>query len=167
MTDADRTDRNRERLTECHPAFRHRLAMVLAQLQSQGFRPRIQDAWRSPEDQLLAFQTGHSKLRWGFQTAPDGLPDALAADVLDDDAPLNPRLDFVFALAKEALLNGLTTGITWGLPPTIRKSLNYAILNEATWTGKIGWDACHVEVVGVSVQQAMAGVRPVSTETLA
>jgi len=57
---------NAERLTELYPAFRKRVKAVLDTLASQGLRPRIQDAWRSPEDQLATYNSGHSKLKYGF-----------------------------------------------------------------------------------------------------
>jgi hypothetical protein len=162
MTDDVRHDVNRRHLAQCHPAFRQRLSTVIARLQLLGERPRIQQAWRSPEEQRQAFVTGHSRLRWGFHnaTALDGTPEALAADVLDDDHPLNPSRAYLFVLARESRAVGLTTGIDWGLPTAIRSALALALAHETTWEGKIGWDACHVEVTGITVAQARAGIRP-------
>jgi hypothetical protein len=40
---------------------------------AQRLRPRIQDARRSPADQLKAFESGHSKLRYGFQRHGEAL----------------------------------------------------------------------------------------------
>ena len=162
MTDEARLDLNRRHLQQCHPAFRHRLSLVLARLQTLGERPRIQQAWRSPEEQMQAFTSGHSKLRWGFHNATsiEGIPEALAADVLDDDHPLNPSRAYLFALARESRAVGLSTGIDWGLPTAIKVALAKALVNDVAWEGKIGWDACHVEVTGVTVAQAKAGIRP-------
>lgn len=162
MREASRVGVNRTRLQECHPAFRQRLALLLAILQADGYRPRLQQCWRSPEDQLAAFTSGHSKLQWGFHnaTTPDGKPDALAADVLDDDHPLEPPKAYLLALARAARKVGLTTGITWGLPQNIRTALDAAIEQGTPWEGKTGWDPCHVETTGVSVQEARNGQRP-------
>ncbi len=169
MTDEARHDRNRARLQELHPVMRSRLARVLARLQAAGYRPRIQDAWRSPADQLIAFRLGHSHLRFGFHnaTGPDGTPEALAADVLDDDAPLEPRRTFVLALAREARAEGLATGIAWGLPPAIRGALNMALSRGDPWEGKCGWDPTHCEWDGLTVRDVKAGVRPQTDERLA
>lgn len=163
MTDEERIIVNERHLAECHPEFRRRLAMVLERLQVLGERPRIQQAWRSPEDQIAAFTAGRSKLKWGFHnaTGPDGSPDALAADVLDDNAPLNPSRAYLLALAREARGAGLTTGLDWGLPTAIKVALTKALVDDVAWDGKIGWDPCHVETTGVTVTQARAGIRPV------
>src|SRR6185436_11365001 len=162
MTDDARLDLNRRHLVQCHPAFRHRLSLVIARLQVLGERPRIHQAWRSPDEQMAAFNSGHSKLKWGFHnaTAEDGTPEALAADVLDDDHPLNPPRAYLFALARESRAVGLNTGIDWGLPTAIKVALAKALIHDVTWDGKIGWDACHVEATGITVAQARAGIRP-------
>lgn len=174
MTDDDLTERNRTKLQEAHPAFRRALAAVLADLKSDGYRPRIQVCWRSPEDQAAAKASGHSKLSWGYHnaTAATGEPEALAADVLDDDRPLDPSRDFIFELARAARRQRLATGIDWGVPTQIRRALNLYIENSVEpgrdWTdadgtpGKIGWDALHVEITGLSLAKARAGVRPVN-----
>jgi hypothetical protein len=52
MTEDQRKERNTERLTELYPTFRRRIKAVIEDLQGQGIRPRIQDAWRSQKDQL-------------------------------------------------------------------------------------------------------------------
>jgi len=162
MTDDARLDLNRRHLAQCHPAFRQQLSQVIARLQMLGERPRIQQAWRSPAEQMDAFTSGHSKLRWGFHnaTALDGTPEALAADVLDDDHPLNPTRAYLFALARESRAVGLTTGIDWGLPTAIKVALVKALVHDVTWEGKIGWDPTHLEISGVTVAQARAGIRP-------
>lgn len=169
MTDGDRTTRNRQLLQQCHEPFRHQLAMAIATLEAQGFRPRIQCAWRSPEDELVAYASGHSHVKFGFHncSTPNGGPDALAADVLDDDHPLAASRAYVLALARVARANGLDTGIDWGLPPNIKTALNAAVAGNQPWAGKVGWDDCHVEVTGVTIAQAMAGQRPAGDRTLA
>lgn len=165
MRDEDRSARNRERLQQCHPVFRQIVVRIITTLQEQGFRPRIQDAWRSPEDQEQAYFSGHSKLQWGFHnaTTPDGRADALAVDLLDDDHPLNPARDYLLALAAAAKQYGATTGIAWGLPPNVRNALTVAITTGGKWEKAIGWDPTHVEMAGLSVADAKRGVRPSDT----
>ncbi len=52
MLETERLQRNQSRLQELYPYFRARVEAVLKEMEAEGFRPRIQDAWRSPEDQL-------------------------------------------------------------------------------------------------------------------
>lgn len=164
MKEDARRARNDQRMTELNPVFRARLARIIKGLEAAGFRPRIQDAWRSPEAQMTAFRTGHSKLRWGFHnaTTPDGRPDGLAVDLLDDDSPLSPGVKYLVALARAALSENCQTGIAWGLPPTLRSAVESAVrLADDPPAGlKIGWDPTHVEPADVSVPEAKAGVRP-------
>jgi len=65
---------------------------VISDLEADGLGPRVQDAWRPAEDQLKAFKSGHSKLKFGIHnvTGVNGFKEALAIDLLDDNAPLNP-----------------------------------------------------------------------------
>lgn len=164
MTDAARHIRNGDRLRQCHPVMRDALRRVLHDLEADHYRPRIQDAWRSPALQLAAFAAGRSLVRWGFHCATDttGHPEALAADVLDDEAPLAPGRRYLLALAIAADRYGLQTGITWGLPEPLRRQTLEAIATRRPDADvKIGWDPCHVEVRGLSLADAEAGMRPV------
>lgn len=167
MTEADRLTRNLTMLTQTHPAFRARVDAVVQELEQSGWRPRLQAAWRSPTDQLVAFQTGHSKLRWGYHNATSrtGAPEALAVDLVDDDHPLNPTMTFIIAVSHVARAQGLNTGVDWALPANIRKALNQTIAVNGAWDGKIGWDPLHIEWVGISVAAARAGARPSSPST--
>jgi hypothetical protein len=167
MTEADRLIRNRIRLLECHPTFRERVERILQGLQRRGFRPRIQAAARSPEDQLEAWRRGTSKLKFGFHniTGPHGQPQSLAVDILDDDAPLAPDKPFLVGLAVEAKKVGCQTGIAWGLPSHLRTLLELVISKDATMVGdygdlKIGWDPTHVEPLNLTVARAKLGERP-------
>jgi|SRR5215210_1080333 len=92
MNEGARKERNQQRLSECFPAFAQRVEAVIRDLEDEGFRPRIQDAHRSIEDQLLAFKKGNSRVKFGFHnvTGSGGRSDALAVDLLDDDHPLVP-----------------------------------------------------------------------------
>ena len=174
MTDDDRRERNRTKVQEAHLGFQVPLLAVLGDLEALGYRPRIQACWRSPADQAAAKASGHSKLAWGYHNATglDGSPEALAADVLDDDHPLDPSRDFLFALARSARQRGLETGIDWGVPPEIRSALVVFLSGEApgsAWVnadgtpGKVGWDPNHVQIRGISVAKARAGERPMVT----
>ncbi len=80
MNEEQRKKRNTDRLAELYPSFRNKSRAVVTDLESQGLRPRIQDAWRSPQDQLKAFNSGHSKLKFGFHnvTAANGTKESLA-----------------------------------------------------------------------------------------
>lgn len=163
MNEAARKQRNTDRLATLFPTFARRVAGVIGQLESEGIRPRIQDAWRSPEDQRIAFDTGHSKLLFGFHnvTGADGRPEALAVDLLDDDAPLNASKEFILKLAAAAEVQGLVTGVRWGLPQKLRLAIDNAIA-AADWKAnvKVGWDPLHIEPTGISVAEARAGRRP-------
>src|SRR3990172_9869142 len=119
MNDSERAERNESRLAEGFPVFRERLRPTLADLEAIGFRPRIQDAWRSPEAQAQAFTAGRSKLRFGLHncTGSGGEKEALAADVLDDEFPVNPRAEFLVALARAAGPPGPPTLLSRGAPP--------------------------------------------------
>jgi hypothetical protein len=123
----------------------------------------MQDGWRSPADQLAAYNAGHSKLKFGFHnvTAADGTPEALAVDMLDDDAPLNPSKKYLLMLAHAAERAGLETGIRWGVPAALVEGIDDAIENE-DWAAnvKVGWDPTHVQPVGLTTTEARAGKRP-------
>lgn len=165
MNEDLRADRNRTMLAQCNAAFRTTLANLLASLQGLGYRPRIQCAWRDPAEELELYNSGKSHVRWGMHnaTTADGKPDALAADVLDDDHPLNPTRPFLLALARGARARGLTTGIDWGLPVGPKAALQTLLAQQGgMWDGPLGWDPCHVEVTGVTYAQAMHGARPFS-----
>ncbi len=163
MTEAARQNRNTQRLEELFPAFRKRIKLVIADLENVQLRPRIQDAYRSPADQLAAFESGHSKLKFGFHnvTGADGTPESLAVDLLDDNNPLKPPTSYLLQLASAARNRGLETGILWGLPANLQQGVNAAIeAGDFQATVKVGWDPTHVQPVGITVAQAKLGQRP-------
>ncbi len=163
MKEPQRIARNTERLDECFPTFAERLKRVIARLDKSGIRPRIQDAWRSPQDQLAAFNSGHSKLKFGFHnvTGAGGQKEALAVDLLDDDAPLEPPTSYILQLAAAASAEGLTTGVLWGLLKKLRDGAEAALANKDFKAKvKVGWDHCHAEPVGLRPSDAKAGQRP-------
>jgi hypothetical protein len=163
MNEAARTQRNQSRLQELYPSFAARVAAVIAELEDEGWRPRIQDSWRSMAAQEAAYGAGHSKLKFGFHnvTGADGRPEALAVDMLDDDAPLNPGKPYLLRLAAAADHAGLVSGIRWGLSTKLARAVDAAILHRE-WHApvKIGWDPTHLEPRGLTVAQARSGQRP-------
>lgn len=163
MTEQQRKARNASRLAELYPTFSKRIAAVIADLEAQGLRPRIQDAWRSPADQLKAFNTGHSKLKYGFHnvTGAGGKKESLAVDMLDDDHPLGPGSAYLLHLAAAAQKQGLTTGIRWGVPTKMAAAIDAAIAAKK-WNApvKVGWDPTHVQPTGMTAADAKAGKRP-------
>lgn len=163
MNEVQRKGRNEERLTELFPTFRTRVSAVIAELEAQGLRPRIQDAWRSPQNQLIAFNSGHSELQFGFHnvTGPHGEKQALAVDLLDDDAPLAPSTRYLLMVARAARNHGLQTGILWGLPDKLRDAVDAAIdASDFNAPVKVGWDPTHIEPTGITVADAENGIRP-------
>jgi|SRR5437867_849337 hypothetical protein len=163
MNETQRKQRNTERVTELWPSFGNKIKAVIAALEAQGLRPRIQDAWRSPQDQLIAFNTGHSKLKYGFHnvTGASGAKEALAVDMLDDDHAAHEGSEYLLHLAAAAESQGLVTGIRWGLPPNLSNAIDAAIANQ-NWKApvKVGWDPTHAQPTGITPQQAKAGQRP-------
>jgi hypothetical protein len=147
MTETDRKKRNTQRLTELYPTFAERVAAIIADLEQQGFRPRIQDAWRSPEKQLEAFKTGHSELRYGFHnvTRKEGVKAALAVDLLDDDHAANEGREYLLRLAATAEKLGTMTGIRFGLKTAQMRAAVDAAIAKQDWLApvKIGWDPTH------------------------
>lgn len=163
MTEDARKERNRQMLLGANPAFRTQLVGTLLEMQDSGYRPRLQCVWRSVEDEAAAHLGGHSDVTFGFHntTTPDGKPDALAADVLDDNAPLSPSRDYVMTLVRAARAHGLDTGILWHLPENVRHALDYTIRSGGEWTGHgVGFDPCHVQCTGITIEQARDGERP-------
>ena len=164
MNEQERMQRNTDRLQQLYPRFGQQIKRVLQTLEASGLRPRIQDAWRSPTQQLHAFQSGFSKLKYGFHnvTGTGGRPEALAADLLDDDSPLKPSSAFLLQLAAAAEQTGLQSGIRWGLPAALAHGIDKAIAAH-DWQApvKVGWDPTHVETRDITVAEAYSGQRPV------
>ncbi len=163
MKEVARIKRNEDRIAELYPTFGTRIKAVIADLEKQGLRPRIQDAWRSPIKQLEAFNSGHSKLKYGFHnvTGKDGTKEALAVDLLDDDSPANEGREYLLRLAAAAEKQNLSTGIRWGLAKKLRDAIDAAIAVK-DWKApvKIGWDPAHVEPTGITTADAKKGKRP-------
>jgi hypothetical protein len=163
MLEKDRLARNKLMLEQMYPTFRTRVEAVLKELESFGYRPRIQEAWRSPQAQMDAFRSGHSRLIYGFHnaTAPDGTKEALAADIYDDNNMSSLKVPFVLHLLAAAENNDLTTGVYWDLSPTRVAAIHDAIAKK-NWAAKVhvGYDPLHVEVTGITPKEAQEGKRP-------
>lgn len=163
MLESERRQRNLLRLQELYPYIRTRVEAVLQEMEAAGYRPRIQEAWRSPADQLRAYYAGTSKTKYGFHnvTGSNGEKESLAADIIDDNRPFGAKTDYMLRLAAAADKNGLTTGIRWGLSDTKSKAIDDAIAAQ-TWKMPIhvGWDPLHVEVVGLPIEEVQLGKRP-------
>jgi hypothetical protein len=163
MLEQERIQRNQSRLLELYPSMRSCIQAILQEMETAGYRPRIQEAWRSADDQLRAYNAGTSKVKYGFHnvTARNGTREALAADIIDDNRPFNTRTDFMLHLTAAAERKGLTSGIRWGLTDAQSKAIDDAIAAQ-TWTVPVhvGWDPLHVEVTGLSINEAHDGKRP-------
>ena len=163
MTEPQRQQRNTDKLLELFPSFRARISQVISDLEAMGVRPRIQEAYRSPADQLIAFNSGHSKLKFGFHnvTGANNEKESLAVDMLDDDNPLNLSKSYLLKLAFVSEKNGVITGIRWGVPPKLIVAIDTAIAAQ-DWNAnvKIGWDPSHIQPLGITVTEAKNGKRP-------
>jgi hypothetical protein len=163
VNEVKRKQRNTERIAELWPSFGKKIKAVIAALEAEGLRPRIQDAWRSPQDQLKAFNSGNSRLKFGFHnvTGDNGKKEALAVDMLDDNHPLSIGTEFLLHLAAAAEAQGLVTGIRWDLPKNLVDGIDAAIASKNFKAPvKVGWDPTHVEPTGITPSQAKAGKRP-------
>jgi hypothetical protein len=163
VNESARLQRNATMLLQLHPVFGARIVKLIAALERAGYRPRIQQAWRS-QAQQQTLPPGTTEVAWSFHNAEDadGKPEALAVDLLDDDSPVNPRQAYVMRLAIEARALHLETGLLWGLADGPRYRLEEAIKNgRYDWVGPRGWDPLHVQPSDVSLLQAKHGLRPI------
>lgn len=172
MTEDARRARNVERLGLCYPPFAGRVAAVIARLEAEGFRPRIDQSWRTPAQHAAQLAAGTSQSSWSFHMAvtPDGKPDALAVDLLDDNYPVpvarqaawpNTFRHYLLWLATIAAQWELHTGIAWGLSVAERQALSTALTTDPlSYTGEIGWDPTHLEPRDLTLAAAKHGKRP-------
>ena len=182
MNEKQRKRHNDEKLGELYPTFRDKISLILTELESQGFRPRIQVAWRSEKDQLNAFDSNFSQVKYGFHnvTAPDGTKEALAVD-MEDDSLVNPKLftvdydekEFRLRLTAAVQRQGLVSGIFWGLQKSRPEDESFAraaiaaIVNAITnedWKARIdnwGWDPKHIQPPDMTPEDARKGMRPI------
>lgn len=164
MTDEALKQRNDEQLATCWPAFANKIRAVISDMAGHGYRCRIQQSWRSPQEQLEAFNSGHSKLRFGFHncTGPNGEKQALAVDLLDDDRPNEETMKYSLMLYSSAHSHGLTTGALYGLSPKMKQAFVNAALGKDWDNQKVkrGWDESHVDCGNqITPAYAKAGAR--------
>lgn len=172
MTDADRQERNAILLAQCWPPFGSKVGVIVSIMEQEGRRPRVQQAWRSPAEQAEDVRREVSTVLFGFHnvTAAGGKPESLAVDLVDDDHPLAAPWDFIRRVNELVTKAGLMTGILWNrkgdrFPLT---EVEKARILNATHTGdwslvkpqRVGFDALHIQPVGLKPREAQAGKRP-------
>lgn len=176
MKEPVRLARNQARILELHPSIQPGILGLLARLETPeggGFRPRIQEAWRSPADQSADYEKKVSSVPFGFHnlTGAAGEKLALAVDLLNDDDPVWPkgwqdspgparakRIEYSLRLALYSREAGFRTGILWGLPPEKRKAIEAALAaSDFSALVRIGWDPLHVETAALSLEDLKAG----------
>lgn len=164
MQEAARRARNVQRLGECFPTFAARAKRVIAEMESLGFRPRIQDAHRTIAAQLEAFRKGTSHVKFGYHnvTGAGGRAESLAVDLIDDDDPNHSGRRYVITLAKIAQKHGLNSGIFFDVKPPARRELLKKAIERLDFDPKIqiGFDPTHIEATGVTIAGAKGGARP-------
>lgn len=163
MDEQTRLKLNRERLELLHPTIRTKVKAVLMDMQGHQLRPVLASStFRSPAEQLKLYNTGRSKVKWGFHCAvsPTGKPESLAADIIDADLGWNASQRFWLMLGSSAMAHGMTWGGLWGLPDSIERGLLKAI-SDKVWDKpvKLGWDVAHIETKRVTIAEAKAGKR--------
>lgn len=154
MTDEELRKHNALKLREISQEHRQAFRKVVRTLEAHGHRPRITEAYRTPERQAELYAARVSRAKSGGKhTRSQGVhPASLAADIVCDHLPFAESPAFFASLACAAKREGLVTGLTWGLPQSIRENLQKAIDNldlpvvQRIVTYKRGWDPCHVEV---------------------
>lgn len=151
MTEASRKSNNSAKINQLHRPLRVKVLAVLSDLEGHGYRPRIQEAYRTPADQLEDYNKGTSHLKFGFHniTYPTGLPASCAADIYNDDMPLAdvPNHPFFLMLASSAESHGLVSGIYWGLKQNQRDIIKRAIEAKGWNTVyRVGFDPYHIQV---------------------
>ncbi len=163
MTDDDRRQHNAGCLQELFPTFRSRILGILDFLEQQGLRPRIKEAWRSREDQLRLFKAGDTRAKFDLHnvTGKNGVKEALAVDLLDDDAPHVPSSRFLLMLAAAARWNGCQTGILLDLPEDAQGEVVVTLDRSAFDTPvRVGRLPTYVAPLGITVPEARHGKRP-------
>ncbi|MEO3474144.1 hypothetical protein AAFN86_19910 [Roseomonas sp. CAU 1739] len=160
MDEPKRQARNAQRLGDCRPAFAARLARTILRWEDGGLRPRTQDAWHAIEHRVIAFNTGHAQVTFGFHnvTGLAGQKASLAADLLDDTAALKPGAPHIPRLAAAARTEGLDTDVPWGLPAALRAGTDAA--GDFKAPAKVRPQPRHVEPTGIAIEEAMAGKLP-------
>jgi len=146
------------KLIQLRPEFRDQMGHVLAELELQGFQPKIHGAYRSAAKQREKFRKGYSKVatpgrhNWG-----------LAADVIDrrwgwPQSDSSPELwdnaaRFFMALRDACDKYGVACGGWWfgrrhadGSKATAEHPTHRSVWNR--W--KLGWDTAHCQMIGAT-----------------
>lgn len=164
MQEVARKTRNEERLQECYLLFARKVKAVISDMEESGFRPRIQDAYRNPADQLKDFRRGTSTVEFGFHnvTGQDSSPESLAVDLIDDDNPLASGRRYVITLAHIAAGHGLRSGIFFNSGSEENRAELWEAIANLNFDPKIkiGFDPTHLEATGLSIDEAHNGKRP-------
>ena len=145
MKDNLRLINNDRKLQELDEQTRAIVKLVLFDLACKGYKPRINEAYRSPEDQERKFKQGLSKIKSGGKHQQ-----RRAADIIDDRYGWGYECpqEFWLYLASSALARGLKPGLFFGLGVIEKLKLKRAIQShdfEKAKTLKWGWDCAHVE----------------------
>jgi len=163
MTDENRRQHNAQCLAELFPTFRNRVEGMIAMLEARGFHPRIQEAWRSRDEQLRRFRAGETRKKFGLHniTGKNGLKEALAVQLpeADETAPASPR--YLLALAAVARWHGCQTGILLDLEEAAQGAVIAAIdRTEFDAAVPLGRAPAYVTPLGITVLEARHGKRP-------
>lgn len=171
---------NGTKIRQIHTASQPKFQAVINDLEKNGQRPYIAQAWRSEAEQLRLYNQ-RPRVTWVTYsyhnaTTKSGGPDALAFDLVPYQN--NPNAywedghdDFYLMAASSAKSHKLGSGIYWGLPTSQRQRIDQAITAkvwkrkppDATkfYSGvKFGIDQYHVEHSTLSLAKVKAGKRP-------
>lgn len=175
-SDSRRRAANSARLQEMYPPMRPKVAAIISDMESHGWKPYVDPGiYRSKAEQMAKYRAGVSKVTWSFHNASscDGNPRAssctpgsLAADIIDANGGwLHTPKKYFLQLASAARNHGLETGITFGLNTKAKAPAKAALLKaiaERRFDSNValGWDASHVQPRGFAISAARAGKRP-------
>lgn len=170
---------NTTRLLSVDDCIKEQMQALLNGMHKLG-QPAVihKDVWRSPELQELKFKQGVSKARWGYHCATrNGKPASLACDIVHaeylwfEKNHAVSKIDeyYWLCLGHCAREVGLDWGGVW-----FRDWPNQSALDKIKFiesradsldvsgletTRHFGWDVAHVEVKGVSSEEARLGWR--------
>ncbi|MFH1184521.1 MAG: hypothetical protein V1755_05720 [Chloroflexota bacterium] len=127
------------KLDELRPQFRPLVAAILADLEAQGYQPKISNAYRTAAQQAEKAKNGYSLTakpgyhHWGL--ACDIVDQRWGWKVADDNAA------FFRALRDACDVVGVASGGWWGLKPGRER--------HSPWLRwRLGWDVAHCQIIG-------------------
>lgn len=164
MTTNQRHAVNAARVQLMHPKLRAKILAIICDMEGKGWQPIIDvGVYRTPAEQAEKKRLGFSKVSYSFHTVTgaNGVPESLAADIVDVRYQWNAPSKYWLQLAACAEAHGMQTGIRWGLSTPKRAVIN-TLIRLKNWDAKfaLGWDAAHTECKGITLAQAKAGKRP-------